>query len=151
MQFLYDDERRRGKITFWVGKVFSQQVLEKSSFFKGASAISILFRKGTKMRSCSLSSAREQPLPRTCSCTSTHTYTHTSFTRRQTTKNKYLSTRMGIFHFTFDVPVQFSFAMQIIQSLQHLSQNNGDMHFFEVASFHQVQRRTTSKVFHNNP
>lgn len=37
------------------------------------------------------------------------------------------------------IPMQFAFAVQIVQAFQHLAQYDGDVHLFEIAGFHQVQ------------
>lgn len=51
----------------------------------------------------------------------------------------------------FDVAVELPLGVQIVEALQHLPQDDGDVHLLEESSLHQVQRRPAAKVLHDDP
>ena len=52
---------------------------------------------------------------------------------------------------TFNVAMEFAFRVEVLQALEHFAEDDGDLHFVEMAGLHQVERRTAAQVLHNDP
>ena len=52
---------------------------------------------------------------------------------------------------TFDVSVELSFRVQIIESLENLSEDDCDVLFVERSCFHKVEGRPASQILHDYP
>jgi len=53
--------------------------------------------------------------------------------------------------FTFDISVKLHFAVQVVQALEDLPENDLDVALLELAGLHQVQGRTATQVLHDDP
>lgn len=47
--------------------------------------------------------------------------------------------------------MEFAFGVKVLQALEHFAEDDGDLHFVEMAGLHQVERRTAAQVLHNDP
>lgn len=56
-----------------------------------------------------------------------------------------------LFSFTFNVAMEFAFGVKVLQALEHFAEDDGDLHFVEIAGLHQVEGRTAAQVLHNDP
>jgi hypothetical protein len=47
--------------------------------------------------------------------------------------------------------MEFAFRVKVFQALEHFAEDDGDLHFVEIAGLHQVECRTAAQVLHNDP
>lgn len=52
---------------------------------------------------------------------------------------------------TLDVPVQLALTVEVIEALEHLSQDHSNVHLLEAARLHEVKSRTSAQVLHDDP
>lgn len=47
--------------------------------------------------------------------------------------------------------MQLLFGVQVVEALENLAQDDGDVHLLEMAGLHEVERRAAAKVLHDDP